>query len=103
MFIDRDEHGSIKAVYENKQHDGQEYLAGAVVPVSLKAQAVQILARATMERIQRAVIAGRTTWATPDVVEHCAWLDKIQAIATGKDTASTSLPALPVPEFPLGT
>jgi hypothetical protein len=73
----------------------------AELRVPLVASAQAIISQATMERIQRAVIANRTTYSAPDVVAYCAYLDQVQAIATGKDVSSTSLPVKP--PYPTGT
>ena len=68
-------------------------------PADYRGQAQEILNQATLQRIQRAVIAGRATWATPDVVTYCAYLDALQPIATGR--VSGPLPA--PPPYPAGT
>jgi hypothetical protein len=69
------------------------------LPLAMQAQAV--LNKKTQERIQRAVTAGRTTWATADVIAYCAYLDKCQAIVSGIDLISTVLPT--AAPYPVGT
>lgn len=45
--------------------------------------------------------AERAADKAADVVAYCAFLDAVAAIATGKDTTSTALPARPA--YPAGT
>jgi hypothetical protein len=103
-YVQRDVSGNIIGIYENPQPYATEFVANPVLyapPLPLAKQAETILNHKTLERIQRAVITGRTTWTTPDVVAFCAYLDVCQAIATGKDVVSTAIPVQPA--YPLGT
>ena len=58
----------------------------------------------TLQRIQRAVVAGRTTWDAEDVIGWCAYMDELNVI-----TSNTVMPAVipddlpPMPVYPAGT
>jgi len=78
------------------------WTASTAAHAALVAQAKALLAdRTTLDRIQEAIILGKTTAAAADVVAWMTWRGKLRAIVNGSDTTSTALPSQPA--FPAGT